>query len=64
MTHEVKIALIDAGEGISIGTILSTGMAGIWPETIHGLAVVATALVSATAIFFYNRFLRKKFPEK
>ncbi len=53
----------DVLEGVGIGTLLSAGMASLWPETIHGLAVVVTAILGAVAVFFTNRLLRKKFPE-
>lgn len=59
----MKNIFYDLTEGATLGTLLSTGMASIWPEAIHSAAVVATAIAGAIAVFFTNRFLRKKFPE-
>ncbi len=53
----------DGAEGLAIGSLLSAGSASVWPETIHGAAVVATAIFSAIAVFFTNRYLRKRFPD-
>lgn len=64
MTHGVKTILLDIGESTGIGGGASVGLAAIWPETIHGFAVFFTGLATATGVFFLNRFLRKKFPEK
>lgn len=55
---------MDAGEGIAIGIPLSIWSARVWPETIHGTAVVITAIAAAIAVFFTNRLLRKKFPDE
>lgn len=59
MTHD---QISDGIEGAAIGTILSTTFAGVWPEAVHGAAVVVTAAVSAVAVYFVQRWLRKKFP--
>lgn len=63
MTHEIKTIILDAGEGAVLGGGTSYGLSTIWPETIHGLAVLFTGLGTATAVFFLNRWLRKRFPE-
>lgn len=55
--------IYDSSEGVALGSILSVGAANLWPETIHGFAVVATAIISAVSVFFTNRYLRKRFPE-
>lgn len=59
----MKNIIYDLTEGSILGALLSTGLASLWPEAIHGFAVVATAIAGAVAVFFTNRFLRKKFPE-
>lgn len=59
----MKDKFYDITEGGVFGTILSTGMASIWPEAIHGAAVVGTAIAGTIAVFFTKRILRKKFPE-
>lgn len=63
MATELKIILLDLGEATAIGGGASWGYSQIWPETLHGFAVVLTAVAGAAAVFFTNRFLRKKFPE-
>lgn len=54
----------DIIEGIGIGSVLSVTGAALMPEAIHGFFVVLTGLVTAAAVFFLNRFLRKKFPDE
>lgn len=54
----------DIVEGVGIGSILSITGAALMPEVVHGVAVVLTGLLTACGVFFLNRFLRKKFPDK
>lgn len=58
----IPTVIIDITEGSLIGTILSVWSASVWPESIHGLAVVITSVAAAVSVFFTNRLLRKKFP--
>jgi hypothetical protein len=59
--------LNDAIEGAAIGTAISLLMSFFRPEIIeevkHGGLTIFWALVAATLVFFYNRLLRKKFPD-
>lgn len=58
MTKEdLKQILFSLAEGFG----LSGGTAMIWPEVIHGVAVVITGIISTIAIFFTNRWLHKKY---
>jgi hypothetical protein len=45
----------------ALGFTTSFSLAAIWPEVIHGVAVVVTGIISTTIIFFLNRWLKKTF---
>jgi len=64
MTHEVKENLIDIGKSAVAGGGLSGGMASFWPEALHGFAVFFTGVITSIAVFFVNRYLKRKFPEE
>jgi hypothetical protein len=62
MTHEGQTTTDVVISG-TLGFLLSIGGAEVMPELIHGAAVFFTGLLTATGVFFIQRFLRKKFPD-
>jgi multisubunit Na+/H+ antiporter MnhE subunit len=53
----------DLIESSIITIMLNFIMMNIFTETVHMLAMVLGAVLSAAAVFFTNRFLRKRFPD-
>lgn len=64
MSEEKTNLMIDLGKSASIGGGSSAGLAALWPEAIHALSAVIVGVLVATVVFFYNRFLKSRFPEK
>jgi uncharacterized membrane protein YdjX (TVP38/TMEM64 family) len=60
MTHDT---IQEAGVSLVTGMLLSLGGAALWPEVIHGLAVLCTGVATAICVFFVTRWLKKTFPE-
>lgn len=64
MSHEKTYLLVDLFNSAAFGVGGSVSYASVWPEILHGAAVIITGLVCTTILFFYKRILRKYFPEK
>ncbi len=62
MPNYIKSIVSDSVEAVTIGGGFSYGMASVWPEVVHGFAVFMTGVITAVAVFFVQRTLRKYFP--
>ncbi len=63
MTDDVKENIANAGRSAITGGGISFGSASLWPETVHGFAVLITGVLTAVVVFFVNKWLKRKFPD-
>lgn len=58
--YEINLILGDLAFGMTLSGIVSKMI----PEIIHASVTISIGLTTTTLVFFLQRLLRKKFPEK
>lgn len=64
MTKDTINNIKEIALDLTISGGISTALSQVWTETIHIFFVLLGAVISTGAMFFFNRWLKHKFPEK